>query len=139
MLITYEYRYVIPMEPVAWTAHKGFGRKSFNPHYKEKEAAMWHLRKQHAEKDVLECPVMLEFLFEMPIPKSMPKKKLQLIEQGEKIFHVKRKDLTNCIKFAEDCLKGIVIKDDNQVCITKAQKYYSLEPKIIIHIYTLEI
>jgi len=131
-------RYEIPLEPVAWKAHSGYGSRSFNPRYKEKEAFQWYLRKSHDQEELFTGPLMVEFLFEMPIPKSFSKKKRKLIEDGERIFHTKRKDLTNCIKFTEDCLKGVVIEDDNCICIMKAQKYYSLNPKVIIHLYSME-
>ena len=124
--------YEIPGEPVAWSSHRGYGRKSFSPHYKEKEAAQYFLKKQHADLPLFSKALCVDFFFEMPIPKSMPKGILRRIEAGEKIFHVKRKDRSNCVKFAEDCLTGVVITDDNIICDGRAQKYYSLCPKTLI-------
>jgi Holliday junction resolvase RusA-like endonuclease len=139
-LITYiaKYRYVIPGEPVAWSSHRGFGKKSFSPHYKEKEAAQYFLKNQHGDLPLFKSALSVCFYFEMPIPKSATKKMLKAIDSGDRIFHVKRKDLTNCIKFAEDCLTGIVIEDDNIVCDGRAQKYYSRTPQTIIHLYVME-
>ena len=131
-------RYVIPGEPVAWSSHRGFGKKSFSPHYKQKEAAQWFLRNQHGDKPLFKGPLSVHFYFEMPIPKTMPKKIQKLIDSGERIFHVRRKDRSNCIKFAEDCLTGVIIMDDNIICDGRAQKYYSRNPQTIIHIYELE-
>lgn len=127
-------RYIIPGEPVAWSSHRGYGKKSFSPHYKEKEAAQWNLRRQHGDLPLIKTAIQVDFLFEMPIPKSMPKKLQKLIDTGAKVFHTCRKDRSNCIKFAEDCLTGVVISDDNIICCGKAEKYYSRTPQTIIYV-----
>lgn len=133
------YVYEIPFPPVAWASHRGYGRKSFNPHYKEKEAAQWHLKKQHGSRPLFAGAIRADFFFEMPIPKSMPKKILKRIESGEKIFHSKRPDATNFRKHSEDCLTGTVWIDDGQVACGETQKYYSTNPRTLIHIQELEV
>lgn len=130
-------KYIIPGEPVAWSSHRGFGKKSFSPHYKEKEAAQYFLKNQHGNNHLISTAISVDFYFEMPIPKSMPKKTQKLIDAGVKIFHIRRKDRSNCVKFAEDCLTGVVITDDNIICDGRAQKYYSRTPQTIIHIYEI--
>jgi Holliday junction resolvase RusA-like endonuclease len=130
--------YVIPGEPTAWSSHRGFGKKSFSPHYKQKEAAQYFLRKQHAALPTIKKALRVDFSFLMPIPKSMPKKILKRIQSGEKIYHIKRKDRSNCIKFAEDCLTGVVISDDNIICDGRAEKYYSENPQTIIVIEEID-
>ena len=69
----------------------------------------------------------------------MPKRVQKLIDEGERVYHIKRKDRTNCLKFAEDCLTGIVIEDDNCICDGNAVKYYSRTPQTIMYIYPKEI
>ena len=127
-------KYVIPGEPTAWSSHRGFGKKSFSPHYKQREAAQYFLKQQHGNAPIISCPLCVDFYFEMPIPKGMPKKVQKLIDAGEKVFHTRRKDRSNCLKFAEDCLTGVVITDDNIICCGKAEKYYSRTPQTIIHV-----
>jgi len=131
-------KYEIPGEPVAWSSHRGFGRKSFSPHYVEKEAARFYLKKQHGDSPLYTKGIRVHFEFLMPVPSSMPKKVLKRILAGEKVFHVKRKDRSNCIKFAEDCLTGVVIADDNIICDGSAQKYYSDNPRTIITIEEID-
>lgn len=131
-------KYIIPGAPVAWSSHKGFGKKSFSPHYKEKQAAQYFLRQQHGNLPILDTAISVDFYFEMPIPSSMPKRVQKRIDAGEKIYHISRKDRSNCLKFAEDCLTGIVIKDDNIICDGNAQKYYSRDPKTIITIRRID-
>lgn len=67
------YVYEIPGVPTAWSSHRGYGKKSFNPHFKEKQAAQWHLKIQHKERPIIDRAVRADFFFEMPIPKSMSK------------------------------------------------------------------
>lgn len=56
--------------------------------------------------------------------------------QGEIIpTHV---DCTNCQKFSEDCLKGIVITDDRNVAKISSEKLYADKGKILIKVWTLE-
>lgn len=130
--------YEIPGEPTAWSSHRGFGKKSFSPHYKQKEAAQYFLKKQHGDRPLFSGALRVHFLFEMPIPKTMPKKIRKKIADGEKVYHIKRKDRSNCIKFAEDCLTSVVITDDNIICDGNAQKYYSYTPKTIVILEPLE-
>lgn len=132
--VTTTWKYEIPGEPTAWSSHRGYGKKSFSPHYKEREAAQYFLKNQHNHLPLFNKALFIDFYFEMPIPTSMPKKLQKLIDNGSKIYHIKRKDRSNCVKFAEDCLTGVVITDDNIICGGKAEKYYSRFPRTIIHI-----
>ncbi len=127
-----KYTYNIPYPPVPWTAHKGYGKKSFNPKYKEKEAASWQVKLQHDHRPIINAPVRIDLQFEMPIPDSMPKRLQKRIDAGEKIFHDKRPDRDNMQKFCIDCLIGTVIKDDNIVVCGYSEKYYSRSPRTII-------
>lgn len=132
LMITIE----IPLLPVPWAAHQGFGRKSFNPRYKEREAYQWYIRSQWKEKPHEEA-VSVFYDFYMPIPKSISKKKLQAILNRE-IMHTSRADVSNMLKFTEDCLKGIVFLDDAQVWQTSACKLYDLKPRVLINIFRFD-
>lgn len=127
--------YEISGPPVAWCSHRGYGRKSFNPHYKEKEAAQWELKRQHGDKPLYCTPLAVDFEFIVPIPKSLPKKTQKMIEEGKKIPCSKRPDRTNYIKHAEDCMTGIVWEDDNLVVEGSAAKYYGKNPRTTMWVY----
>lgn len=124
----------IPLEPVPWAAHRGFGKKAFNPRYKEREAFQWYIRQQYRGEPI-EGPVSIFYGFYLPIPKSISKKKLKDILDGN-VKHTKKPDCSNCCKFTEDCLKGIVIVDDNQVWNCHSCKYYDKTPRVVIKIFT---
>lgn len=128
----------IPGDPVAWASHKGFGKKSFNPRYQEKAAAKWHIKVQCAKISLINRKVRVDFLFEMPIPPSMPKRMQALIDEGHKIYHDKRPDATNLRKFAEDCLVGTILFDDNIVVTGNTEKIYSRQPKTVITLSNVE-
>lgn len=119
-------------EPVSWMAHGGFGRRAFNPRFKEKEYFQWKLRLAYTSHPIVDA-VIVTYAFFFKTPKSFSKRKKELIKSGELPCLI-RKDVTNCVKFTEDCLKGIVIDDDSQVIESVACKWYSDHPRTIITI-----
>ena len=125
----------LDMEPVTWMAHGGFGRRAFNPRFKEKEYVQWKLISSY-RLPPLDCPLIITYEYHFSIPKSFSKAKREKILNGT-LFCTNRKDLSNCVKFYEDCLKNIVIKDDCLVVESVARKFYSEHPKVIIYIQPL--
>lgn len=125
---------VLSGNPVPWRTpmvlKKGF---SYSPHRNEKAKAILEIKDQF--KDLpLSGPTLIEFHFFMPIPSSLSKKKkVGLVNKP----HTKTPDTSNLIKFSEDCLKGVVIEDDRQVCQIFAKKFYSENPKTVICVYKL--
>ena len=94
---------ILPIAPVSWCAHGGYGKRSYNKRSKEK--AMYVDMIQTAWKtESIYGAVRLSFIFNMPIPKSYSEKKRQSLI-GK--YHTKRPDTSNLIKFTEDCLKGM--------------------------------
>ena len=128
-----KYVYTIDHEPTPWAAHKGYGKRSYSSHTPAKNAAQWQLKIQHNGRPLIKGAVRVDFFFEMPIPKSMPKKIQKRIAEGEKVWATKRPDATNLRKLQEDALSGTVLFDDNIVVAGETQKYYARgEPKTII-------
>lgn len=123
--------YVIEGEPTSWSVFKGIGNTSYNPRNKEKSYAQAQLHAQH-KGSLFTGAVCVDFLFEVSIPKSYTKRFLGRVEAGEVVYCAVRPDLTNYVKFAEDCLSGPVLSDDNLVVQTMATKIYSLKPKTTI-------
>lgn len=73
-------------------------------------------------------PVDLRLIFYMPIPKSWPKKKRDLVFK-DKLFPTGKPDLDNMVKLVKDACNGIIWKDDKQVVYLRAVKYYSMDPR----------
>jgi len=128
----------IPGKPVPWTASRITKRGAFDPKLKEKQSIRWRIKTQY-NGNILDQKVSLAFTFYMPVPKSFAKKTLDLLKQGKIIYHDKKPDLTNLQKLYEDCLKGIVIKDDNQVVEVFSRKIFSLECKTKIEVQSLDM
>ena len=60
--------------PVPWAAHRGYGRKSFNPRFRERELFQYVAKKQY-DGEPLKGPIKIYYKFYMPIPSSLSKKK----------------------------------------------------------------
>ena len=106
--------------------------KVYDKRCKEKDSARNVLREQY-KGALIACAVKIKFQFYMPIPKSTAKAAIEPMERGL-IPHVKKPDVSNLVKFAEDMLKGIVLVDDNLVTKIVAYKIYSREPRTLITI-----
>lgn len=124
---------LIKEPPIAWKAHKGFGRRSFNPLYKERECYQYYIQKQWP-RDPLDGPVYIKVIYYMAMPKSFSKKKRQDAIEA-KIYPVTRPDLDNLNKFLLDCLKGFVMTDDSQVVSLDAQKLFGDVGFTLINVY----
>lgn len=119
--------------PIPWKSHGGYGRRSFNPRYKERECFQWQIKTQFNQGKPICGPVRCLYTFHMPIPKTTSKiRRLQML--NDMMHHIVRPDATNLIKMYEDCLKGIIFEDDSQVVEIFAKKIYGERPKTIIKI-----
>lgn len=73
----------------------------------------------------------ISFLFLMPIPKSITKKKRQRL-QTNLIKHEKKPDVDNFIKFYLDCLDTYVFDGDEKVQLGPCFKIYHSHPQTVI-------
>ena len=80
-----------------------------------KATVKWQAIEQKARN--MEGALVLELIFFLKRPKSLPKKV---------IHHVKKPDLDNLIKAIKDALKGICYKDDSQIVRIQAKKIYAV-------------
>lgn len=75
--------------------------------------------------------------FLMPIPKSCSKK-FRARCLCEAVYHVKKPDADNLVKFVKDALNGLAWHDDSQVAVIRGMKVYGAEPRTVVLIETLE-
>ena len=80
-------------------------------------------------------PIKMELFAYMPIPKSFSKKKKAELLGS---YHVKKPDLDNIEKFYMDLMSGICYHDDAEICVKSAVKIYSEDPRVVIHLSTLD-
>lgn len=119
--------------PVPWTPSRVVGGKyAFSPRFREKQHHQWEIASQY-KGEIIEGPVSIQMEFHMPIPTSTSKKRRAKMLEDD-FPHTKRPDCTNIQKYCEDCLIGIVIKDDSAVVYIRSMKKYSENPKSIISI-----
>lgn len=124
---------IIAGVPVPWKAHAGYGKRSFNPRFKEKEYVQWQVKSQINQEQFLQGAIHIHCVFHLPIPKGTSKVRHKEMLDN-RLHHIKRPDLTNLYKFIEDCLKGLIFEDDSQVCDVILKKIYSAIPKTVISV-----
>lgn len=75
----------------------------------------------------IEGPVEAIMTFYFPRPKSHYRtgKYAGQLKDGQDVWHAKRKDLDNLVKFVLDSLNSLAYVDDGQVCSIKAMKLYT--------------
>lgn len=110
----------IPGKPVAKKTH----RTSVHINWEKKTCQRWNRFPQREEADnlslwmsahydgpIIDYSVVVFFDFYMPIPKRWRK---ELKEQAKKglLHHVSKPDATNLAKYYEDCMRGVILKDD---------------------------
>ena len=126
-------------EPVAQKRARIFkkGNKTigWDPDAKLKEGYKWQVKSQYRE-DPLKCPVIMDVIFYMPIPKSESGIKKRQMANGI-IYHMKRPDIDNLQKFLFDTLSGIIFEDDSQIVELRAKKTYSNNPGTNIRVIPL--
>jgi len=127
-------RITIPGKPIAKHRPRFYRRGNYVGTYNDQqtEEGRWQLFAAGQVKQILDGPIKLEVMFYMPIPKSAPKR-------NRPIWHTKKPDLDNLIKFVKDCLNGIAWKDDSQVCSIAAEKMYNDEPQTVICIHEMPV
>lgn len=125
----------IPLPPVPWQAPIKGKHVFYDPKEKEKRCVRFYIRKQY-DAPPLDEFVVIKFIFTFKVPKSAWKKEKEKMLSQEII--PTRSDCTNLQKLYEDCLKGIVIKDDRKVAKIFSEKIYGKTEGIFIEIYTLE-
>ena len=86
-----------------------------------KETVKWQAIEQKARN--MEGALVLELIFLLKRPKSLPKKV---------VHHIKKPDLDNLVKAIKDALKGICYKDDSQIVRIYAEKIYATDKTGVI-------
>lgn len=136
-------KYSIHIEPVAQQRARikrrckwDSGSPLYNPQAGLKSGVKNILMAQH-QGDPIEGPVFVIALFYFTPPESWSKKKKQralgLLEP--KIYHDCKPDKDNLEKFINDCLDGVVIKNDAQIYGGIQLKEYRETPGIDLYIY----
>lgn len=93
---------------------------------------------QHAPKKLITGPIHLNLDFYRSTPKKyQTKPKQQLIDAGE-LLPTTKPDIDNLAKSVKDGLTKVIWQDDSQVVSMNLRKFYSMTPKVVVHITYFE-
>ncbi len=112
----------IDCDPVSWSAAIKGKNGFYDKKAKEKEFTRWQMKSQYRDSPI-QGHVSIEFIFNIPIPKSTSK-----AMRREMVNHrilPTTPDTTNMQKLYEDCLQGIVIENDRLSNKITSVRYYS--------------
>jgi Holliday junction resolvase RusA-like endonuclease len=115
--------------PVSWVPSRVSKNGTYDPRQKIKKAFKNIIASQY-KGPIITDPVCVRMQFIFTPPKSVTKKsRADMLEQ---MLIPTKSDCTNLQKLYEDCLKGIVIKDDRQVAMILSEKAYGEVAKVMI-------
>lgn len=77
--------------------------------------------------------ITVKVIAHYPIPKRATKAQLAAMQAG-KIFPSRKPDIDNVLKVVLDALNGVAYKDDSRVVHVEAEKKYSFDPRLEIHL-----
>jgi Holliday junction resolvase RusA-like endonuclease len=119
---------IIPGDPIP-LARPRLGKNGvYDPQAELKEETYWEIRSLLGNRHLpLMGPLELQIVFYMKIPKK-----------NKDIYHIKKPDLSNMIKFYEDAATGLLYKDDKQIVKITAEKKYDETPRTEITIMEIK-
>ncbi|WP_404335818.1 RusA family crossover junction endodeoxyribonuclease [Planococcus rifietoensis] len=89
---------------------------------------------QHAPAKLIDGPIHLNVDFYRSVPKKFQTKpKLELIEKGL-LLPTTKPDVDNYIKGIKDGMNKVMWHDDSQVVSLNVRKFYSMTPRVVVHI-----
>ena len=126
--------FAVEGNPIAWkrAGHRSIGGTTivYDKQKMEKEQFRWWFKSKF-KKEPFTCPLKAEFIFNMPIPKSVSRRVRQEMLRGE-FHHMKKPDIDNLVKFYFDAMNGLAYHDDAQIFETYLKKQYSDTPCVKI-------
>lgn len=129
---------ILPGTPCCQLRMRAIARGGFasvyDPCRKDKDRIKAEIRRQ-ADLELFDHP-KVSFLFYMPIPLSMPRKKQKILSLGY-TKHERKPDIDNLVKLYLDCMDGILFEGDQKVTLGNCIKLYHPEPRTIIVIEEL--
>jgi Holliday junction resolvase RusA-like endonuclease len=110
--------------------------RAYDPSLKVREAIQWQIR-PFAPNEPLNCPLMVEMTFYLPIPKGTSKVKVRQM-LNNRIPHIKRPDIDNLAYIVTNAMKQIIYHDDSQIVDLILHKRYSETPRTVIKVIPYE-
>lgn len=127
----FAYKLIFPGNPIPLARPRLGKYKVYDPQKDLKKITISCLFQQKINWQKLEGAIGMAMEFHMPIPKCSEAQKYKVLNSP----HVKKPDLSNMIKYYEDCLQPHVFENDSQIVECTARKINSLIPRTIIHVW----
>jgi Holliday junction resolvase RusA-like endonuclease len=119
-------KYVIPGIPIPLQRPRYRGQaKPYDAQKHHKHEVKNVIESQHGQIPFYTTPVRAHFIFYFPIARTSETRSDQLMHTP----HVFRPDLSNLVKFYEDCCEGLLYRDDSIIFEIHAVKMYSDTPR----------
>jgi len=131
--MTENYTIEIYGKPIPWSSPFVGKNYTYSKHAPYKGSVQWQMQQQF-KYEPIETPVKVEFIFKFIPPNNISKKRLPLYFNNS-IQYTKTPDLTNLIKFIEDCGNSVLWKDDRLIYEHTAIKKYSQKEMTVLRIY----
>lgn len=128
------YKIVFPGKPIPLARPRMSKWGVYDPQTPLKKITVECLLQQKATWQKISGAVGIYFEFRMPLPKCSKKQQEKLM----KAYHIKRPDLSNMIKYYEDCLQNEVFDDDCQIVEITARKVNSLVAETIVYVWRMD-
>jgi len=136
------FEFVVLGNPVPLARPRFFVRggkpRVYDGQFWQKQQTKNELRKQRKRTQMPKISSFrVEMTFHMPVAQSL------LVGQKNRLLwgfseHNTKPDLSNLIKFYEDCLIGVIFSDDALISSVKARKCYSSQPRTEIKIMPVD-
>lgn len=137
----------IPGKPIAQKRHRHTSRgkfvRTYDPSSKDKTAVKKEIKLIGLQDPALKKlfkhpfagPLSVSIIAFYPMPKAWSKKKRKEMENA---FRPVKPDNDNIAKFYYDTMNGFIYEDDNQIVHSLIEKRYSINPRTLIIINSLE-
>lgn len=124
-------KYIVRGNPIPLARHRIRGKRHYNPQAEIMGRVSYELYSQARLQPIINAALALSVVFYMPIPATWSKKKKEHM-LGKP--HNARPDLSNLIKFIEDCANEVLYTDDRLIVGINARKIYSDNPRTEIEV-----
>jgi len=120
-------------KPIAWKAARVLkSGRTYSEHTKRKQGIQWELKSKF-DGPLLEGPIHLSLSFYfLPAKKASKKDKANMLKGL--IHYTKKPDVSNLVKFIEDCCTQTIWVDDRQIISVTAEKSYDTRERTEIFI-----
>lgn len=125
--------YIIPGDPTPLARARFASGRAYDSQKQAKLSWGLQLANQHKDIGFFRGPIGLEVTFFMAVPQTRIKNLQKLINT----HHVFKPDISNMLKWVEDCAQGILYQDDCVISQISCKKIYSDQPRTEFKIFGL--